>query len=101
MHEPSLEHVRDILASGLPLAVMCGYCARRALIRPERLSRLEPGTYVSALPLICRCRSRDVKVFVFETPDEVLPFIEPNSAPGGPGLGRTGLWRPIFWDAAR
>ena len=91
MREPSItDTVLSVLDSGLPLAVQCGYCPRRVLIRRERLATFAGNYRICELPLVCSCGSKDVKTHVLETPDA---FIESNSAPG---LAPSGPWRPTF-----
>ena len=94
MREPAVtDSILSVIESGLPLAVRCGYCPRRVLIRRERLAHFAGNYRVCALPLVCSCGSRDVAVFILETPDEAETFIEPDSAPGIP---QPGSWRPTF-----
>ena len=94
MRKPlSRDSILSVIESGLPLAVQCGYCPRRVLIRRERLVYMEASYRISALPLVCACGSRDVAAFILETPDEAETFIEPNASPG---ITQPGPWRPTF-----
>lgn len=95
MRDPAVtDNILGVIESGLPLAVQCGYCARRVLIRRERLASFAGNYRVCSLPLLCSCGSKDVAVFILETPDEAESFLEPESAPGTTEPG--GLWRPTF-----
>jgi hypothetical protein len=94
MRDPAItDSILSVIESGLPLAVRCGYCPRRVLIRRERLANFAGNYRVCALPLVCSCGSKDVAAFILETPDEAETFIEPNST-----LGNTqpGSCRPTF-----
>lgn len=92
MHEPDhRDTVRSVIEGGLPLGVQCLYCWRRALIGLDRLARSRTK-WLADLPLLCACGSRDVKIYVLETPDEQDVFRET----GGAIRSQTGLWHPTF-----
>ena len=83
MRDPTgRDTVLSVMDSGLPLAVRCGYCPHRILIRRERLAGFVGNAKIERLPLVCSCGSKDVVVAILETPDEAEAFIEPNSTRG-------------------
>jgi hypothetical protein len=80
-----------LLASGLPLAVSCGRCSHRALLRSRQIGVYQDDyRALYRLPLLCRCGSKDVQRIVLETPDEEESFLSGSlPAPDGSGYAPT------------
>ena len=65
-----------IARSGLPLAVACNRCAHRRLltVRDLRVHEFDDRQLIR-LPLLCRCGSKDIDLFLIETPDDQPRFL--------------------------
>ena len=62
--------------SGQPLGVACSKCARRILLTARQLQAFDGDRRaLHRLPLLCRCGSRQVELYLFVTPDEPPMFL--------------------------
>jgi hypothetical protein len=67
---------RTVAMSGLPLAVACLRCTHRRLLTPTQLQAHEnDGRELLRLPLLCRCGSRNIELYLMETPDDETAFL--------------------------
>ena len=65
-----------LIQSGQPLGVACSKCARRILLTARHLQAFDGDRRaLHRLPLLCRCGSRDVDLYLFVTPDEGQAFL--------------------------
>jgi DNA-directed RNA polymerase subunit RPC12/RpoP len=79
------------------LAVACSRCSRRTLLTPRQLEAHEGDRRaLLRLPLLCRCGSRDVALYVIETPDDVPAFLAGDTPQPYEGQGDANRWRPSF-----
>lgn len=86
-----------LLHSGQPLGVACSRCARRILLTPRQLQAFEGDRRaLHRLPLLCRCGSREVDLYLFGTPDEGPTFLAGDTVKPYDGQGDGHRWVPSF-----
>lgn len=67
---------RTLALSGFPLGVVCTSCGHRILLMARQLDAHEADRrLLRRLPLRCRCGSRDVALYLLETPDDAPGFL--------------------------
>ena len=83
--------------SGFPLAVACTLCGHRRLLTARQVdAHKNDRRQLLRLPLLCRCGSRQIELYLFETPDEVPDFLAADTPLPGPGRWTTSGCRPSF-----
>ena len=88
---------RTLALSGFPLAVACTRCAHRRLLTARHLHvHEEDRQQLVRLPLLCRCGSRAIELYLFETADEVPDFLSADAPLPGPGRRDASQWSPSF-----
>ena len=86
-----------LIHSGQPLGVACTRCARRILLTARQLEAHESDRRaLHRLPLLCRCGSRDVSLYLLETPDEGPAFLSGHTPQVYDGQGDGNIWVPSF-----
>ena len=88
---------QTLALSGFPLAVACMRCAHRRLLTARQLHvHQDDRRQLLRLPLLCRCGSRHIELYLFETPDEVPDFLSADTPLPGPGRWTTSGCLPNF-----
>jgi hypothetical protein len=80
---------RALAFSGQPLGVAGGRCSRRVLLSARQLEAHENDRRaLRRLPLLCRrCGSRDVELYLIETPDDAPAFVAGDTPEMSEGQG--------------
>ena len=67
---------KTLTRGGHPLAVVCNRCSHRRLLTVRDLRAHEhDDRQLIRLPLLCRCGSKDIDLFLIETPDDHPRFL--------------------------
>ena len=86
-----------LLQTGQPLGVACTRCLRRILLTARQLQAFDGDRRaLHRLPLLCRCGSRDVDLYLFQTPDEGPAFLSGDTPLVYDGQGDGNRWVPGF-----
>jgi DNA-directed RNA polymerase subunit RPC12/RpoP len=88
---------RTLALGGQPLGVACSRCSRRVLLSARQLEAHENDRRrLVRLPLLCRCGSRDVALYLVETPDDAPAFLAGDTPQTHEGQGNANRWLPSF-----
>lgn len=86
-----------LLQTGQPLGVACTRCTRRILLTARQLQAFDGDRRaLHRLPLLCRCGSREVALYLFQTSDEGPAFLSGDTPQVYDGQGDGNRWVPSF-----
>lgn len=88
---------RTLAVGRLPLGVACKSCGRRVLLSVKQIRAHEDDRRaLLRLPLLCRCGSCTVQLYLMETPDDAPAFLAGATITPEVSLGACNRWRPSF-----
>ena len=88
---------QSLALSGFPLAVACTLCGHRRLLTARQVhAHKYDRQQLLRLPLLCRCGSRHIELYLFETPDEVPDFLAVDTPLPGASRRTAGGCLPSF-----
>lgn len=91
------DNCSTLIHSGQPLGVACTRCARRILLQAKVIQAFDGDRRaLHRLPLVCGCGSKDVALYLFETPDEGPAFLSGYTPQVYDGRGDGNRWVPSF-----